>query len=81
MYKVVVKKAQGKKLKVWTNMYGEPVGDTRQKLQSYIGMLARTMILIDIESWPKADREFQNNLWTDVEVNKSTKDTHNCNTS
>lgn len=58
-------------------MYGEPVGDTRQKLQSYIGMLARTMIPIDIESWPKVDRELKNNLWTDVEVNKFTKDKHN----
>lgn len=57
-------------------MYGEPERDTRHTLQSYIGMLARTMIPIDIASWPKVEREVKENLWIDVQVKKFTKDTH-----
>lgn len=72
MYKVVVKKAQGKKFKVRCNYIGVPVGRVRHTLQSYIGMLARTMIPIDIKSWPFVERELKNKLWMDIQV-KSNK--------
>lgn len=55
MHKVLVKKAQGKKIKFRYNARGDPVGDTRHTLQSYIGMLGRTMVPINFLSWPKAD--------------------------
>ncbi|KAL6543526.1 hypothetical protein OROHE_010148 [Orobanche hederae] len=53
MHKVVVKKAQGKKLKITCNALGVPQGDNRKMLQSYICMLARTMVPIDINKWPE----------------------------
>lgn len=68
MHKVVMKKAQGKKFKVRYNEIGVPVGDTRHTLQSYIGMIARTMVPIDIPSWPHVDPELKQKLWIDVQV-------------
>lgn len=68
MYKVVVKKAQGKKLKVQCNAHGVPVGSTRHNLQSYTGMLARTMIPIDIPNWSRVPNELKEKLWLDVKV-------------
>ena len=72
LHKVVVKKAQGKRFRVQYNQFGEPVGDTRCTLQSYIGHLARTMIPIDIDSWPHVDRELKEKLWLDFKVIKYT---------
>lgn len=72
MYKVVTKKAQDKKFKVRCTMYGEPVRETRHNLQSYIGMLARTIIRTDIPNWPKVDHELKENLWLDVQVKECT---------
>lgn len=69
LHKVLVQKSKGKKYKVLYNQAGEPIGDTRPVLQSYIGMVARTMIPIDISSWPKVDSELKDKLWIDVEVN------------
>lgn len=68
MQKVILKKAQGKKFKVRCNGIGIPVGDTRHTLQSYIGMLARTMVPIDIPSWPKVATELKQKIWNDIEV-------------
>ena len=68
MHKVVMKKAQGKKIKVRYDTIGIPIGPTRSKVQSYIGMLARTMVPIDIPTWPKVDPELKQKLWEDLEV-------------
>lgn len=68
MQKVILKKAQGKKFKVRCNGIGIPDGDTRHTLQSYIGMLARTMVPIDIPSWPKVATELKQKIWNDIEV-------------
>lgn len=66
MYIVVVHKAHGKKCKVTVNEWGVPNGETRAKLQSYIGMLARTTIPIDIDMWPKVDPELKSKLLLDI---------------
>ena len=68
MHKVVIKKARGENFKVRFNQVGLPVGDGRHKLQSYLGMLARTMVPIDIPSWPKVDPELKEKLWNDLQV-------------
>lgn len=68
MYKVVKKKALGKKIKVTYNELGVPNGSTRHTLQSYVGMIARSMVPIDIESWPHVSSELKQKLWTDVQV-------------
>ncbi|XP_074367777.1 uncharacterized protein LOC141708178 isoform X1 [Apium graveolens] len=67
LHKVVVKKARGKKFKVRYNNFGVPIGNTRPTLQSYIGMLAGTMIPIDTENWPKVDCDLKAKLWDDVQ--------------
>ncbi|XP_074347390.1 uncharacterized protein LOC141686242 [Apium graveolens] len=68
MYKVIVKKARGKKVKVTANEWGIPNGETRARLQSYIGMLARTTIPIDIPTWPNVDPELKSKLWLDLQA-------------
>lgn len=70
MYKVVVKKAQGKKTKVTCNSLGVPIGENRHVLQSYTGMLARTMIPINHPNWPSIDAELKDKLWLDIQVSK-----------
>ncbi|KAM5570104.1 hypothetical protein ABKV19_017226 [Rosa sericea] len=67
MYKVVVKKALGKKFKVTYSDTGNPNGRTRHTLQSYIGMLVRTMVPINVESWPEVDPDLKANIWTDIQ--------------
>lgn len=68
MHKLAIKKAEGKKFKVGYNKRRIPVGDTRHTLHSYIGMCVRTMVPIDIPSWPKVDAESKANIWTDMQV-------------
>lgn len=68
LHKVLVKKARGKKFKIRYNEFGVPIGNTRKTLQSYIGMLARTMIPIDISNWTKVDADVKAKLWDDVKV-------------
>lgn len=68
MYKVVVKKAHGKKAKVRCNAHGVPIGNTRHILQSYTGMLARTMIPIDYPNWSRVPAELKEKLWLDLKV-------------
>ncbi|KAL8135328.1 hypothetical protein AgCh_010117 [Apium graveolens] len=67
MSKVVIKKAQGKNFKVRCNYIRVLIGRVRHTLQSYIGMLARTMIPINIKSWPFVERELKNKLWKDIQ--------------
>lgn len=69
MHKVIVRKARGKKFKVSSNELGAPTGSARPKLQSYIGYAARSMIPIDIPSWPHVDPELKSKLWQDIQVN------------
>lgn len=68
LHKVVVKKAQGRKFKIRVNQFGVPTGSNRCTLQSYIGMLARSMIPIDISSWPHVDPALKQKLWLDIQV-------------
>lgn len=68
MYKVIAKKSHGKKSKVTSNEWGIPCGETRARLQSYIGMLARTTIPIDIQTWPNVNSELKSKLWLEIQV-------------
>ncbi|XP_062006048.1 uncharacterized protein LOC133723246 [Rosa rugosa] len=67
MYNVLIKKALGKKLKVTYTDTGNPNGRARHNLQSYIGMLARKMVPINIESWPAVDKDLKDKIWIDVQ--------------
>ncbi|XP_040367273.1 uncharacterized protein LOC121050606 [Rosa chinensis] len=67
LYKVLVKKALGKKFKVSYTETGNPNGRIRHTLQSYIGMLARTKVPINIVSWPEVDGDLKDKLWLDVQ--------------
>lgn len=68
MNNVILKKARGKKIKVCCNPHGTPFGPTRKTLQSYIGTLARTMVPIDVSTWPNVDKDLKERIWEDVEV-------------
>ena len=68
MYKVVVRKALGKKTKISCNAHGVPTRDTRHNLQSYTGMLARRMVPIDYPNWSKVPDELKEKIWIDVKV-------------
>lgn len=68
MNEVILKKARGKKIKVSCTPHGTPNGPTRQILQSYIGTLARTMVPINVSSWPNVDKDLKESIWEDVEV-------------
>lgn len=68
MYKLVVKKAQGKKTKVRCNELGVPVGQNRHKLASFTGMVARTTIPIDYLDWRVVDAGLKEKLWLDILV-------------
>ncbi|KAL8116468.1 hypothetical protein AgCh_022828 [Apium graveolens] len=63
MSKVVIKKAQGKKFKVRCNYIGVSIRRVRHRA----GMLARTIIPIDIKSWPFVERELKNKLRKDIQ--------------
>ena len=65
---VILKKARGKKIKVSCTPHGTPNGPTRKTLQSYIGTLARTMVPINVSSWPNVDKDLKESIWEDVEV-------------
>ena len=78
MYKVVVKKAMGKKFKVTYNSSGNPNGPERHTLQSYIGMLARTMVPININSWPEVDSDLKDRIWEDIQVMLHTSSVSEC---
>ncbi|KAL8092030.1 hypothetical protein AgCh_034347 [Apium graveolens] len=62
----VMKRAQGKKFKIRYNKLGIPMGDERHKLQSYLGMLARIMVPIDIPSWTEVDLNLKAKIWDDI---------------
>lgn len=68
MYKVVVKKALRKKFKVTYNTSGMINRPVRHTLQSYIGMLARTMVPININSWPEVEDDLKDRIWEDIQV-------------
>ena len=68
MYKVVVRKAMGKKTKISCNAHGVPTRDARHNLQSYTGMLARTMVPIDYPNWSKVPDVLKEKIWIDVKV-------------
>ena len=63
-----MKKVRGKKSKVTCDEWGIPNGETRARLQSYIGMLARTTVPIDIVSWPVVDPELKSKIWLEIQV-------------
>ncbi|PRQ42883.1 hypothetical protein RchiOBHm_Chr3g0462471 [Rosa chinensis] len=55
-----------KRLRVQFDRNGSPVGKNAEKMQSYIGVLARTKIPISIASWPGVDKKKKNTLWETV---------------
>ncbi|KAL8123712.1 hypothetical protein AgCh_011634 [Apium graveolens] len=70
MHKVVMKRAQGKKFKIRCNKLGIPMVDERDKLQSYLGMLARIMVPINIPSWPEVDPNLKSKILDDIRKKK-----------
>lgn len=68
MHKLVKNIPHGQKYKVIYNECGIPIGSTRYILQSYVGMLARHMVPIDMSSWPNVSSDLKEKIRDDVQV-------------
>ncbi|KAL6183719.1 hypothetical protein ACLB2K_045130 [Fragaria x ananassa] len=58
---------RGRKLRVKYNDDGEPVGRVAKEMQSYIGVLARTKVLINVKDWRLVALSVKDNIWGSVE--------------
>ena len=68
MHRIVRRKMMGIKLTVSFNTKGEPYGKVVTKMQSYIGVLARTKAPIWYEIWKRVPKEKKNKIWDCVLV-------------
>lgn len=62
-----MKKAMGKKFKVTYNTSCNPNRLIRHTLQGYIGMLARTMVPINVKGWPDVDDDLKERIWEEIQ--------------
>ena len=58
------------KLNVEVNDRNAPLGENGKKLSSYIGVVARTSVPIDIMDWRAVSKELKNKIWKDISVSK-----------
>ncbi|XP_042465813.1 uncharacterized protein LOC122048287 [Zingiber officinale] len=57
----------GKKAKIDYDDMGRPLYNANGKaLQSYIGSVARTMVLINIKSWPTVPKNIKQKIWEEI---------------
>ncbi|XP_050370270.1 uncharacterized protein LOC126788239 isoform X2 [Argentina anserina] len=68
MERIANRALKGKKLVVEFNPKGVPFGKVAGEMQSYIGVIARTTVPINIESWPKVDKDLKNDVWKSIEM-------------
>nr|XP_011466933.1 PREDICTED: nucleolin-like isoform X1 [Fragaria vesca subsp. vesca] len=62
---------RGRKLRVKYNDDGEPVGRAANEMQSYIGVLVRTKVPINVKDWRLVALSVKDNIWGSVEVNEN----------
>ncbi|KAL6144936.1 hypothetical protein ACLB2K_055626 [Fragaria x ananassa] len=53
-------------LEVELDQHGDPLEANGSNLQSYTGVLARTKVPINIESWPKVGKLLKNTIWDTI---------------
>ncbi|KAL6228226.1 hypothetical protein ACLB2K_002180 [Fragaria x ananassa] len=58
---------RGRKLRVKYNDDGEPVGRAANEMQSYIGVLVRTKVPINVKDWRLVALSVKDNIWGSVE--------------
>ncbi|TXG57295.1 hypothetical protein EZV62_018608 [Acer yangbiense] len=61
--KVTKARSSGQKIVVQFNKKGVPYKKNRITLMSYVGVLARAMVPIDIQSWHKVTKDLKNKIW------------------
>ena len=60
---ITKKKSKGVKINIDYNDDGIEIGDGSIQLVSYLGVLARTMVLVDYLDWRLVPNELKEKLW------------------
>lgn len=50
------------------NQHGQPVGKIASEMQSYIGLLARDHVHVNIKSWREVSKDVKEHIWASVKV-------------
>ena len=72
MKSIVRKRSKGIKTKVEYNAKNQGVGKGAINYQSYLGVLAKSMVPISIETWHKVPASTKDKIWNVVMVNSFT---------
>ena len=56
------------RLKIIYNCQGQPIGEHKKKLASYMGILVKSFVPISYTTWHKVPDTLKNNLWAAVQV-------------
>lgn len=67
MTEVNRRRANGQKYEIEWNSKGQPIKANRNKLISYIGVVAKANVPITIRNWLGVDQTMKNNIWEQVE--------------
>ena len=65
---IIKNQSRGVKPVIKHNLDGIYVGQASLHLTSFLGVLARTMVLIRYNSWRDVPIQVKNNLWDTIEV-------------
>lgn len=68
MQRIVKRKVQGVRKVVEYNKNGQPRGKTAKEMQSYIGVLARSKVQINIKKWKDAELDTKKKILEAVEM-------------
>ena len=68
MKKIIKNKVIGKKEKVKANWAGQPIGKGGKILQSYLGVLARSLIPVNIKTWHQVKDDKRDKRWAETNV-------------
>ena len=76
---VIKDRSSGVQKAIDYNENGQLIGNNSIKCSSYLGVLARTMILICYKDWFEVLAELKEKFWSCVEVSKTLKHVFKCN--
>ena len=65
---IIKNRSKGVKLPVKYNLNGIFIGESAVHLTSYLGVLARTMVLIRYQTWHVVPKQLKDKLWDSIEV-------------
>lgn len=66
--KVVIARANGVVKPITYNDLGQSIGDTNSEMQSYVGVVVRSTVPIEIENWRSVSTELKEKVWDQIKV-------------